>query len=296
MIMESNDRKEKLHKRHKGISLKTIIIIVIAVLVFMAIIVCIACGILSYYIEEKSYAIHMSDWLMAGCTLLSMFGTIFLACVSIAQSNKANELNEKLIKQNESLQRINDTQFKITNQDKFPILEVTPYKLSNAHYSRVNEDIWKLNDKSSCVINMNDKVELTAFFLDLRDKKTSRKYNLLRFDIINRSQYAVKDIKIYRVICSKTKGNITNQYGFNRDVEWLYFNKILLKDSGIRSEIVVALDEDTYEENNSKISFILFFEMHTITGLIFYEKVSCFSDNQVSYSHIEALGLTKDIF
>lgn len=294
MILKSKkeEHKEKKSKRSMSATNK-IIIIITAALIFLTIVLCLVCGFLSKKYNDE---IHFSDWLMAGCTLLAMFGTVILACVSVAQSTKANELNEKLIKQNESLQEINDKQFKIANQDKFPILEVTPYKLNNAPYSIVNENIWKLNDNSSCVMNVGDQVVLTAFFLDLRTKKASRKYKVLRFDIINRSQYAVKDIKIYRVICSKTKGNITNQYGTNRDVEWLYFNKILLKDSGIRSEIVVALDEDTYEENNSKISFILFFEMHTITGLIFYEKVSCFSDNQVSYSHIEALGLTKDIF
>lgn len=266
-----------------------IIIIIVVILFVLTVTVCLICGILAKCYEDT---IHLSDWLMAGCTLLSMFGTVILACVSVFQSNKANEINERLFEQNEKLQEINDVQFKIANQDKFPILEIKPYKLGEMQFSIDEANIWGLNETSSNILSIAG-VKMWTFLLDFRTNKEVKKKIVFRFSIINKSKYPIKDIKIYRVICSIKKGNITNVYGKYKDVEWSFFNKILLSDICLEGEIVLAFDDAVYEENKEKMNLFLYLEMHTVTGLTFYEKVSCCSSTKECSSNIEEIELTK---
>ena len=142
-------------------------------------------------------SIGWADWLAAACSILSLTGTILLSCVAIKQNDKANETNDKLFLQNEKLQSINEHQFKIINQDLYPLLIVEMAIIEDATNSYTNKDaIWDKYWENSCIFFQR------GFYLDNPENETlttKRLYKRIAIGLKNSSKCKIAKLCLYRL-------------------------------------------------------------------------------------------------
>lgn len=252
-------KKSKNEKKH--ITLEKVVLIVIIVFVLLT-------GVLflSVYLStlNSDDEIKASDWLMATCSVLSMFGTIFLAYVSFLVSNRANRLNELVIQQNEKLQQINDTQFKIANQKLFPFLYGSTSMIYNSSFS---DYIIPTNWKLGCSRTLEEKSKV---YIDIDARWDKNKEAKLKATTLctlwNKSSVIISKIEIYKIAINNPFNNI-------HSVNWVLTDSILKIEQSICIYFNFFHDNDKFIPNGDSLSFSFFLKMETITGVSFYEKI-----------------------
>ena len=138
-------------KKKREIPLKRKLLIMI---LLIAMIILVVAGIFSCASNaaEESNKLTLSDWLVAACSIVALAGTLILSCITITQTAKANEMNDKLFKQNENLQKMNDRQFQIANQEWYtllrPIKSSVDYTQWGVFKGKVWGDFWE--DQERC--------------------------------------------------------------------------------------------------------------------------------------------------
>ena len=254
-------KKQKGNTPKNKINLKIVTAIIVSGLMLLSIAICIFCGVMAY---KNNQSIGMEDWLMAGCALLSMFGTIFLACVSVFQSDRANMLNERIIKQNEELQKINDTQFKIANQNLFPFLHATVSKVS---YESVSN--YSLNKGwAYCCSRTIEKYPMAFIEVDSRwNKEENLKYKAaFEFSLWNKSAVLLSRIEIYKIAINTPLNNIVS-------VSWILSDGLLNVEDRITVYFNFFHDQEQFVTGKDALSFSIFLKMETITGVKVYQKI-----------------------
>ena len=286
MIMgkEQNKKKDSEKFQRKNSGLKIIICIVVGILILLAVIICIICGVNACIQGEP---IKMGDWLMAGCALLSMFGTVILACVSVVQSDRANKLNERLIKQNEELQKINDTQFKIVNQNMFPTLAIRNIMMKEIFDSTTSNFLinWENNFLKLERTNGN---MFSSFSVDCRLDRKVNEHDLLKitFDLVNDGDTKVHDIAIYKI-------NITDPINNSADVKWPIEFGILNPGESTDVEIFLAHNIHCLLAKCQPMKITLFLRMKNLMGLTFYENLNILIKFRDVCSKINEISLSK---
>lgn len=276
--------KQKDNIRKIGRNLKIITAFIVGVLILLSIAICVCCGVLAYKNEQS---IGMEDWLMAGCALLSMFGTIFLACVSVFQSDRANKLNERVIKQNEELQKMNDTQFKIANQNFFPVLSINNIRIKEIFDSESSNYLTNWENKFLTLQRKEGNI-FSSFQVDCRVDKDEKKYDYfkLTFDLINEGVSKVQDIIIYKIAISKPLNN-------KADVKWPVDIGVL--NSGGRADVEIFLAHNVKNLlcmcNPMELS--LYINMKNLMGLTFYEKITILINFRQINSKINEISVEK---
>lgn len=276
--------KQKDNKQKNKSNLKIVTALIVSVLTFLSIAICVFCGVMAY---KNKQSIGMEDWLMAGCALLSMFGTIFLACVSVFQSDRANKLNERVIKQNEELQRLNDTQFKISNQNFFPSLSINNIIVKEIFDS---ESSFYLTNWESKVLTLQ-RIEgsiFSSFQVDCRIDKNAKKYDYLKltFDLINEGVSKVQDITIYKIAISQPLNN-------KADVQWPVDIGVLNSGSKAEVEIFLAHNVKSLLCKCDPMELSLFVSMKNLMGLTFYEKITILIKFRQVESKINEISVEK---
>lgn len=273
--------KQKDNIRKIGRNLKIITAFIVGVLILLSIAICVCCGVLAYKNEQS---IGMEDWLMAGCALLSMFGTIFLACVSVFQSDRANKLNERVIKQNEELQKMNDTQFKIANQNLFPFLigyVGTVQNMRDINY--LPRKGWE----NGCgrTIELISKVTID---IDSRwNKNNNANFRATTTCTLwNKSAVIISKIVIYKITINHPFNNIV-------DVAWVLSDSILNIDGKIFVWFNFYHDNERFISNFDAVSFSIFLKMETITGVKFYEKLRIFATPTEGECDMDGLSMEE---
>lgn len=273
--------KQKDNIRKIGRNLKIITAFIVGALILLSIAICVCCGVLAY-INEQS--IGMEDWLMAGCALLSMFGTIFLACVSVFQSDRANKLNERVIKQNEELQKMNDTQFKIANQNLFPFLigyVGTVQNMRDINY--LPRKGWE----NGCgrTIELISKVTID---IDSRwNKNNNANFRATTTCTLwNKSAVIISKIEIYKIAINNPLNNVVN-------VSWELSDSLLNIDGKVIVYFHFYHDYEKFILNREALSFSIFIKMETITGVKFYEKIRILAPPENGECNIDKLSMDE---
>ena len=250
-------------------------------MILLAIAICVFCGVMAYKNEQS---IKMEDWLMAGCTLLSMFGTIFLACVSVFQSDRANELNERVIKQNEELQKLNDTQFKIANQKLFPFLVG---QASVVHNDKDVNYLPRFGWENGCGRTVEP---VSKVFIDIDSRWDKNKNAKFKANTIctlwNKSAVIISKIEIYKITINHPFNNIV-------DVAWVLSDSILNIDGKIFVWFNFYHDNERFISNFDAVSFSIFLKMETITGVKFYEKLRIFATPTEGECDMDGLSMEE---
>lgn len=269
--------KQKDNKQKTGSSLKIITVLIVGVLILLSVGLCLICGIMANKSEKP---IGMEDWLMAGCALLSMFGTIFLACVSVFQSDRANKLNERVIKQNEELQKLNDTQFKIANQKLFPLLGI---EVNKRYHSICPKEYPLINWKNGVGRTVED-IPCIRISIDSRfNREKEAKYiDEAECILTNIGEVNISNIEIYKIA-------IANPFNAHENVAWPLLGTVLPAGKCIRILFEFFNDFDEFAKRGEALNFSIFIKMQTITGVIFYEKLSIFSSPRFSITNIDKI-------
>lgn len=256
--------------------------VIILALVIAVVLVFLICGLVDRYNRNE---IHLGDWLIASCTVLSMFGTVFLAIVSVRQSERANDLSEKLLKQNEELQKINETQFKIANQKLFPLLTCKPWPIKlqrNIDSIKVSKN-WERRSTSSLVEPLKVVIEVDARF----DKSDVAKYLMdIQVDLSNNGDVNVSNVEIYKIAIGSPLNNIV-------DVWWPLVDTIVAP--GRQGSVLFRFfhDNDKFCKTDEVLNFSIFIKMKTLTGVEFYEKIDILSSVGWSKHSLEKLSMEK---
>ncbi len=239
--------------------------------------------LINRYWATNTDRIMWADWLSAACAILSLIGTIFLSCVAILQTDKANQMNDKLFKQNADLQKINDRQFQIANQEWYPLLR--PIK-ANVDYTewgvfkgKIWGDFWE--DRERCYYGFR-----FGYSKNPTDTILSSKSKELRMILClkNDSKCRIKKLKLYQIVLSDPYDILLDEA---KEIEGLMFEgqKVWL-DFGI-SHYYQAF----FQKGNK--DFYLFFEIETITGVKFYQKILVGQNSSFTETKIETISEDK---
>ena len=261
---------------------KKIIIISVGLVVLTAVVL-LVCGLVDKLCHHNSLTV--ADWLAASCSILSLIGTTALAIVAVWQTEKANKQNEALIEQNKELQKINDMQFKIANQQFYPLLEI-----DNIHFSNeeIKENI-QLDNWENGITNILDKNIMGSFIrIDARDQNDNapaRKTKVV-FEIKNISEAIIKEIEIYKYTCSAPLNNIV-------DTSWPLYIFTFSKNKTFMLKMDFYHNKDICTTRGNAINFCLFLQIKTVTGVTFYEKLHIWVSAGYSYGEIDKLSEEK---
>lgn len=261
--------------------MKKKIVIIITILGLLTVSTLLTLGLLDkFHCENK---ILLSDWLMVACSILSLIGTTALAVITVWQTEKANRQNEALIEQNTELQKMNDRQFKIANQQFYPLLE--PSDLSCKSFS-VSEDINLANWQSGVVNSVDLSAPITFFHIDARkgqDNLAPKFETQVTCKITNISQAIINELEIYKFTCSSPFNNIVN-------TSWELFISTLTTNKYRILKMSFYHNNETVISRRDAVNFDLFFRIKTISNVIFYEKMHVFASNDYSFGEIEKVS------
>lgn len=262
--------------------MKKKVIIITSVLGALTVAVLLVCGLVDKFCKDN---LTVSDWLAASCSILSLIGTTALAIVAVWQTEKANKQNEALIVQNTELQKINDRQFKIANQQFYPLLEIDNVRFINED---VKENV-RLDNWENGISNILDKSIMGSFInIDARvqnDNAPTRKTRVI-FEIKNISEAIVKEIEIYKYTCSTPLNNIV-------DTSWPLYIFTFSKNKTLLLEMDFYHNQDICTTRGNAINFCLFLQIKTVTGVTFYEKLHVWVSAGYSYGEIDELSEEK---
>lgn len=211
-------------------------------------------------------SLRLSDWLAASCTILSLIGTVLLSCVSIYQTGKANDINERLFAQNNELQRITDYQAKLNNQENYPFLCADEVKFSlddvedevtvDSSWFKKGEDNYSFSDYyHKLLYKVNCKT----------NEKEIGKHFILNFNLYNNSNAKISSFKIKEY-------SFKNPLILQKDVS-IECKNLLQKDDRINCEFSFYLDDDFQEDKVNLLNVKLTIEITLVTGIVFIEEI-----------------------
>ncbi|MDE6666940.1 MAG: hypothetical protein K2K38_01170 [Clostridia bacterium] len=214
----------------------------------------------------------VSDWLEASCSILSFIGTTALAIVAVWQTEKANKQNEDLIEQNKELQKINDKQFMIANQENYPMIQVAK-TLVEQHDSC----LFSPETKNFCRVIQENEIKEVVYSLAYNYQNKQSKILSLFIKLINDSRAKIVSLKIVKVDLIKP---ICKSYKVNWD--------IMINNN--ECEFYIRLNNDTTED---MFDCCLYFEIETNTGVKFYQKISIYARKNINYIMYENILTEK---
>lgn len=260
-----------------------ILLIILAIIILVLVIsVVIAFAIVDCKCASTFCDLSLSDWLAFAGVVLSLFGTTFLSFVAISQTSKANETNDKLLKLNEDLQKSNDYQFKLSNQDSYPVLTADGF---TSDIDVQAEQYFELGNWQN---SFETNLENGTVFVNVDCRKSevaeAKAFSMAGFSLKNNSNSKIKKIKIYKLDLHYPLNNI-------RNVNWS-FDTFLEANDRQHFELYFCYEENN-RFDNSHIGFALYLEIETITGLKFYEKISIHVFGSYANTNIEKLSHEK---
>ena len=258
---------------------KKIIIISVGLVVLTAVVL-LFCGLVDKLCHHNSLTV--ADWLAASCSILSLIGTTALAIVAVWQTEKANKQNEALLEQNTELQKINDRQFKIANQQFYPLLGIGNIHVSNEH---VGNNIPLDNWKNGVIKTWEKNVLGSIVRIDARDhvKGAYNQRTSVGLEIKNSSEAIIKEIEIYKYICSAPIES-------GADVYWPLFTFTFSSNTVRALNINLYHNREVCTDKGDILNLCLFLKVKTITDVTFYEKIHLYLSKVLSLGEIESIS------
>lgn len=234
--------------------------------------------LINRYWATSTDRIMWADWLAVACAILSLIGTIFLSCVAILQTDKANQMNDKLFKQNEKLQAMNDRQFQIANQDWYPLLfpesVITLRDREEKHTDLINK---RLNEMGK---NATFQMSRIWYCNDPTNKGISKKEFFVKLNLLlrNDSKSKIGRIKLYKIVSCEPYDDLLRDYNNVEREGVLFANDKFCLEIEINHHM-----QEFFQKSEQEYG--LFFEIETITGVKFYQKMILkqwhFSDGEI---------------
>ncbi len=229
-----------------------------------------------------------ADWLAAACTILSLVGTIFLSCVAITQTDKANQINDKLMQQNKQLQEITNLQAKLSNQEYYPIITAEGIKFE---FSEVTSEL------DDCHLYLNNKKEYlypsdfynsVSYHLDCREQDSEKFYykTKISFMLTNKSNAKISEIEIFR---------INSKYPLESDLCTTFkHNTILMENDSFKCDFYLYHQQQMYsiEDKITLLQIKLFMKIKLVTGVVFTEDL-CITNAEFiePHSNVDSLKM-----
>ncbi len=252
---------------------------------FITMVIAIIGGVFSWASNNASdeNKLKLSDWLVATCSVIALAGTLILSCITITQTEKANQMNDKLFKQNEDLQKINDKQFQIANQEWYPLLRPIKASVDYTKWASMQgnmwDEFWEDDERRYNGFRFGYSKNPTNAILSSKSKELR-----MILCLKNESKCRIKNLKLYQIALSDPYDILLDEA---KEIEGLMFEgqKVWL-DLGIGHYY-----QDFFQKENK--DFYLFFEIETITGVKFYQKILVGQNSSYTQTKIETISEDK---
>lgn len=201
------------------------------------------------------------------CAYMAYIGTIILSCIAVYQNKKAQEVNERLAKENNLLQ-------KISVQRLLPILEIKDINISNAFgiNKECNFDINTILVAESVDSNNRD-IQIKANIGSQRNDGRYLKTVCLKLE--NISENIIRQISVDRIefpgfrICNE---NIANAVCYGNE-KYKFISELLLPNKSIDVTIQIYFSDDRYKK---------FWEFHDETSVGEFEMCMYLTNTSIS--------------
>ena len=254
--------------------------------------ICTICVIASFVYINCNLAtdcdrITWADWLAVACTILSLVGTIILSCVAISQTDKANQINDRLMQQNKELQEITYLQAKLSNQEYYPIITAEGIKFEFGEVTSEVDDCHLYLNNQKEYLYLSDFYNSVSYHLDCREKDSEKFYykTKISFMLTNKSNAKISEIEIFR---------INSKYPLKSDLCTTFkHNTILMKNDSFKCDFYLYHQQQVYsiEDRITLLQINLFMKIKLVTGVIFTEEL-CITNANFVEPHSRVISLT----
>ena len=235
---------------------------------FITMVIAIIGGVFSWASNNASdeNKLKLSDWLVATCSVIALAGTLILSCITITQAEKANEMNDKLFAQNEELQKMNDRQFQIANQEWYPLLfpedAIALRDRGEKHIALVNKRMDEISSRSTFQMSR------IWYCNDPTNKGITKKEFFVKLNLLlkNDSKSKISRIKLYKIVSCEPYDDLLRDYNNVEREGVLFANDKFCLEIEINHHM-----QEFFQKSEQEYG--LFFEIETITGVKFYQKI-----------------------